>query len=559
MTQTSPAPPAEKFSLRQPGWLAAILLTLLIAGFHFYFLLHAGGFWRDKVNLLNVANHHSLGEMMKDSFPVLMPLLVKILCSLGLNSDDIYLRFLGIVIGLGSLAALWLSALTARRSPPLVSLALFGFNSTVISFGDSLRPYGLGSLLIAFMLVAAWWFLKKTSWPRAAVVAALAVLSVQALYHNAVLIAAIGLSAAAVCARRKDWLAVVKILSAGAAAAVSLLPYIPNFISGKDSTIVLRTGIIWPRFFSDLTTDLGFPWRQYVFVWGSLALLVVVCATLAVRCKVPAGTQTADTLPPEEVNLFAGTTLLLAAGGFLFFLWFTAMPGQPWYFLPIMVLAAMCFDAVCSTLPGRIRCIFLCAVIATVVISIPVVRRDLDYRFTNIDTWSHGLTAEASPEDFIVIVPWFCGITFGHYFKSETPWTSIPPLADHSTHRYDLVRASLQQTNVMQPVLGKIAATLQSGHRVWLLAPVGALKIPAPETPLSADLPPAPLPGSGWADEPYAVVWSAQAMQFLSSHSRSFGVVNNPNASPHIAENMELFRAEGWKNSSTPDANPNAK
>lgn len=539
--------------------LTAILLTLLIAGFHFYFLLHAGGFWRDEVNLLNVANHHSLAEMTRDSFPVLMPLLVKTACALGLESDDIYLRLLGTVIGLGSVAALWLAAWTARRSPPLASLALFGLNSTVISFGDSLRPYGLGSLLIALTLAAAWWFLKKTSWPRAAVVAALAVLSVQALYHNAVLIAAIGLGAAVVCARRKDWLAALKILTAGAAAAVSLLPYVPNFVGGKDSNAVLRTGIIWPRFFGDLTTDLGFPWRQYVFVWGLLALLAVVCAALALRRNVPAGDQPAAALPPGEVNLFAGTTLLLAGGGFLFFLWLTEMPGQPWYFLPIMVLAAMCFDAVVSTLPCWTRCVLLAGMIATVVIAVPVVRRDLDYRFTNIDTWSHGLTAEASREDFILVVPWFCGITFDHYFKNATPWDTIPPLTDHSTHRYDLVRAAIQQTNVMQRVLEKIAATLQSGHRVWLLAPVGALKIPAPETPPPADLPPAPLPVSGWADEPYAVVWSSQAMQFLSSHGRSFGVVNNPNASPHIAENMELFRAEGWKNSSAPEASPNAK
>jgi hypothetical protein len=45
--------------LRQPGWIAAILITLLIVGFHFYFLLHVGGFWRDEVNLINVAGRHS--------------------------------------------------------------------------------------------------------------------------------------------------------------------------------------------------------------------------------------------------------------------------------------------------------------------------------------------------------------------------------------------------------------------------------------------------------------------------------------------------------------------
>ena len=228
------------------------------------------------------------------------------------------------------------------------------------------------------------------------------------------------------------------------------------------------------------------------------------------------------------------------------------MPGQPWYFLPLMVVAAMCFDAACSTLPRRICCLFLAGVVITAVISFPVARRDLNYRFTNLDTWARGLTAEAAPGDFAIVTPWFCGITFDHYFHSPTPWTTLPPLADHSTHRFDLVREAIQKPGVMQPVLEKIAATLQAGHRVWLLAPVGALKIPAPGTPAPADLPPAPLPGSGWVEDPYEFVWSMQAMQFLSIHSRAFGLVTNSDASPHIAENMELFLAEGWENSGTP-------
>ena len=560
MTQSSIAPAATPNFLRQPGWMTAILITLIIVGFHFYFLLHAGGFWRDEVNLINVAGHHSIGEMAKDSFPVLMPMLVKLWCAIGLNQSDVALRFLGTLIGLGSVAALWLAAWTARRSPPLVSLTLFGLNSTVISFGDSIRAYGLGSVMIALMMAVTWMFLKQPSWKRAAVVAMLAVLSVQSLYHDAVLVGAICLGAAAVCVRRKNWRATIQILAAGAMAAISLMPYVPNFVAGRETAVVLRTGILWPHFFSDLTTDLGFPWRQYLYIWGLLALLAIVGAGLSMRRSLSAA-EKPDTISPDEANLFAGTTLFLAVGGFVFFLWLTAMPGQPWYFLPIMILSAMCFDAVCSILPGRARILLLMGVIATAVISLPVARRDLDYRLTNIDTWSRGLTAEAAREDFILITPWFYGITFDHYFSGTTSWTTIPPLTNHSAHSYDLVRIEIQQTNVMQPVLEKIAATLRSGRRVWLLAPVDLFKIPVAGTPPPADLPPAPLPRSGWADDPYSIVWSMQAMQFLSSNSRSFGLVNNPDTNRHIAENMELFLAEGWKNSGRPASrtNSNAK
>ena len=558
MTQSRLAPPAENFSLRHPGWLAAILITAIIAEFHFYFLLHAGGFWRDEVNLINLAGHHSVAEMAKDSFPVLMPLLVKAWGLTGLGQDDVHLRLLGIFIGLGGVAGLWLAAWNARRSPPLISLALFGLNSTVISFGDSLRAYGLGSLLIVFTLAAVWFFLRQTSWPRAGLVALLAILSVQTLFHNAVLIGAICLSAGVVCLRRKAWLAAGQSLLAGALAAISLLPYVSNFLSGKESTVVLRTGISWPRFFGDLTIGLGFPWRPYVYVWGLLALVVLIFAIRPVWRNDSAAEKSPGTITPDEASLFAGTALLLAAGGFLFFLWLTAMPGQPWYFLPIMALAAACFDATYPSLPRPARAAILAGVLATVVIALPVAHRDLNYRFTNIDTWARGLMAEAPREDFILVTPWFCGITFDHYFHSATPWTTIPPLTDHSTHRYDLVRTEIQKAGVMPPVLEKIGAALQSGHRVWLLAPAGALQIPAPGTPPPADLPPAPLPGSGWADEPYAVAWSRQAMQFLSSHSRSFGRVLNPQAGQHIAENMELFLAEGWKHSGPPATGTNA-
>ncbi len=542
-------PSAPKVFWRQPGWLAAILITLAAVWLHFYFLVHAGGFWRDEVNVINLASHHSINDMARDSFPVLMPLLVKTWLAVGLGRDDVNLRVLGTLIGLGALAGLWLAAWTVRRSPPLLSLILFGLNSTIIVFGDSIRAYGLGSLLMVLTLAAAGMFLKRTSWARAGVVAALAVLSVQALYHNAVLVGAVCLGAAAVCVRRKDWWAAMQMLAAGLLAAISLLPYVPGIVSGRESSIVLRTGIAWPHFFDNLVSVLGFPWRQYVFVWGLLALAVVASAGLALRRRAPAAEKSAGAIMTDDACLFAGTTLLAAVAGFLGFLWMTALPGQPWYFLPLMVLAAACFDTGYSALPRPVRAVFFGLVLVTAVISFPVARRDLDYRFTNIDAWARGLVAEASPEDFVVVAPWFCGISFDHYFRTATPWTTLPPLSDHSAHRYDLVRIQMQKTNAIQPVLDKIAVTLHSGHRVWVLALAGLVKIPDPGTPSPVDLPPPPLPNSGWTDDPYEWVWASQAAHFLSHHSRQFQQVRNPSAGTRIAEDMDLFLAEGWKDS----------
>jgi hypothetical protein len=553
--------PYPKVSLRQINWVAAILITVAAVWLHFFFLVHAGGFWRDEVNLINLAGRHSASDMAKDSFPVLMPLMVKTWLAIGLGREDVNLRLLGTMIGIGTLAGLWVAAWTSRRSPPLFGLILFGLNSTIIVFGDSIRAYGLGGMLIVSTLAAAGMFLKKTSWARAGLVAALAVLSVQALYHNAILVGAICLGAVAVCARRKARLAVMQVLMAGFLAAISLLPYAPGLVLGRESSIVLRTGIVWLRLLADLINALDFPWRHFVFVWGLLALVIVAGAGAALRRKATGSEEADGKMRPDDWSLFAGTTLLVAVAGFLGFLRMTGLPGQSWYFLPLMVLAVACFDLGLPVLPRYFRAAALGFVLATTMISFPIARRDLDYRFTNIDGWARGLMAEASPQDFVVVTPWFCGISFEHYFKSSTPWTTLPPLSDYSAHRYDLVQIQMEKSNAMQPVLDEIASTLRSGHRVWVLAITGLVKIPDPKKPPPPDLPPPPLPETGWANDPYEYVWTSQVTHFLGRHSHQFGRVKNPGAGVPTAEDMDLFLAEGWTDSgsSVPATNPDAK
>jgi len=553
VTQPATESTATNKIFRQPEWLAAFLITVVIIGFHFYLLSNAGGFWRDEVNLINVATHHSLGEMMRDSFPVLMPLLVKGWSAGGLGAADVNLRLLGTLIGLATVAGLWLSAWLARRSPPLISLVLFGFNSTAITFGDELRSYGLGSLMMVLMFAAAWHFLKRPDVSRAALLAVFAMLSVQSLYHNAVLVGAICLGVVVVCLRHKNFRAAGSAFVAGLVAALSLLPYLSSLIAGRADVVVLRTGLSWPRFFHGLLEALGFPWGQYIYVWGLLVLVVVGMAAASFSKKA-ANDVSCQAVSTADTRLFAGTTLLIAVAGFLGFLWLTALPGQPWYFLPLMALVAASFDVFRATLSRLVQTIFLGGVLVTFVIALPVTKSDLNYRFTNLDTWAAGLTAQAKPNDYAVVTPWFCGITFAHYFKGATPWTTLPPLADHSSHRYDQMRLQMQTTNAMQPVLEQIAATLRSGQRVWLLAPANIVKMPAPDSLPPADLPPPPLPGSGWSDDPYSWTWTMQTVHFLARHGENFRQINSPEGGPRIAENLGLFVIEGW--SDTGNAKP---
>jgi hypothetical protein len=251
--------------------------------------------------------------------------------------------------------------------------------------------------------------------------------------------------------------------------------------------------------------------------------------------------------PADDLPLFAAANLLAAFAGFFGFLWFAALLTQPWYFLPLIAVAAVCYELGLPPPQRSFRALYFGLVIATALIAIPFAQRDLNYRFTNMDTLARRLATEAAPSDLIIVLPWSYGISFERYFQGSTPWTTLPPLADHSTHRFDLVEAQMAKTNAIQPVLDQMAATLQTGHRVWV---VGMMRIPTPDTPPPVELPPPPLKFTGWLDSPYSMAWAGQAAWFLNNHSLQFEcVAEATNANVSYYENCALLTASGWKNS----------
>ena len=541
--------PLEKNVFRQTAWLTAILMTLTAVWLHFYFLFHAGGLWRDEVQVVNLAGQHSLRDMARDSFPVLMPLLVCSWSALGLGQNDPGLRVLGMLIGIGILAALWIAAWTTRR-PPLLSLALLGLNGMVIFYSDSLRGYGLGCVFIMLATAAAWAFLKKPTWARAGILAAAAILSVQALYQNAVLLAAVCFGAWVVCWRRKNAHSAMKIFVAGLAAAASLLPYWRGLSSLPNASATLRMGFFPAIAFDNFASIVSCPLPQYLYAWGISALAVVgFGAATTWRASNAQSAASVNGILPDALPLFAATTLLSALAGFTGFLWYAALPTQPWYFLPLAALLAVCFDfgLPVVSLPGLLRAAIFGLIAATALIAAPYAQRDLNRHFTNVDRLARQLAGEAAPQDFVIVTPWFCGLTFERYFKAATPWQTLPPLADHSRHRYDLFQENMKTPHALQPVFVKAAATLQSGHRVWV---VGHMQIPKPGTPMPGDLPPPPLEHFGWSDLPYSVRWAEQAASFLENHSSRFVRVDQEtNANVNYYENLQLFEASGWKDS----------
>lgn len=603
---------------RQPEWVLAVAATLAVVWLHFYFLWHAGGLWRDEVNLVNLSSRHSLAQMSRDSFPILMPLLVAGWTAVGLGQTDFSLRLLGTLIGLSIPVALWLAAWKIRRRPPLLGLALLAFNSTVIMFGDSLRAFGLGSVTILLTVAGACWFLQKPVWRRAWVLAALAIFSVQTLFQNAVFIAAICFGAWAVCLRQKDVRMAAKVLVVAAVSAASLLPYWARLAALPRAAAALRTGFKPMYVFANLDNAAGFPWEQYTWVWGFFTLVIVAGAgaslfarskkvnklssgdssggtpwlgtttlvlavatvagffwfaaapatrwiyfPLAVAAVVagdfwagrrfPCGRQNGSQRAGPEagapsrgnLTLFGGVTLLAAFIGFAEFLWYAALASEPWYFLPLLALAAAVFELGLPPGGRHFRAAIFGFAVATVALAVPTARGDLNWRFTNIDLIAQRLNAEAGPGDFIVVTPWYCGITFDRYYKGRAAWNTLPPLKDHSIHRYDLVREAMETPGAIQPVLAKAASTLRAGHRVWFIGTMDG--VPKAGRPMPADLPPAPTNYFG-PELRYTWNWTSQVAQFLSNESRQFNLeYYTTNQSVNSAEDLKLFEAGGWQ------------
>ncbi|HEV2694866.1 MAG TPA: hypothetical protein VG347_18370 [Verrucomicrobiae bacterium] len=524
-------------------WLAAALITAVILCLHVEFWRHAGALWRDEVNSVNIAQSPSYAALTHDTFPVLQPLLLKGWSTLG--RSDLWLRVLGMFGGLAIIAAFW-SVARATRRPPLFSLVIFGLNLLMIYCGDALRAYGPGSAFMVFMLAATWSFLQRPDWSRAALIALTAVLGVQTLFQNAVLVLAVCIGAFAVCARRKDLGAAIKVLCAGVVSALSLVPYHASLVALPQSAIELRRG------FSLLVTNINFesatefPSDAFTAVWKILAVLVFGFMLWSLFSKKPAS---ADAAPDAivDLSLFAGVTLASVIALFLAFLWFAAAGARPWYFMPPLALAAACFDfgIPLTRIPRLVRVTVFALLIGTALTALPMLASALHGQLTNADRIAARVTAEAATQDFIVVTPWYSGITFSRYYHGPTPWDTLPPLADHTLHRYDLFLEAMKDTNSLTPILDKITTTLRSGHRVWV---IGLLEWPPDVSEVPPVLPAAPLPGYGWSDLPYMGSWVWRTSYLLAKHGNHFAPVPLPDDSIHnFQEDLRLYMAEGWR------------
>ena len=222
-----------------------------------------------------------------------------------------------------------------------------------------------------------------------------------------------------VCLLRKDKATALKISAAGLAAVISLLPYWGCVLRWQQAAAAIRPGFSFVAAADNFNTITAFPLPQYVWIWKLLGLVVVGLGAAVFFRPAQRSARPVGRLTPAELQLFAGTTLLAALTGYFIFLFFASLITSPWYFLPLMALGAVCFDLglPLAALPRLFRAVVWGILIATVGIAVPFAVRDLNCRFTNVDLVAKRLMKEISPRDYVVVTPWYLGISFNRYYK----------------------------------------------------------------------------------------------------------------------------------------------
>lgn len=551
--------------LNRVEWLCVALVGLVAAALHVRFATGVGALWRDEVNSVNLATLPHLADVWHyldyDSFPILYFAVLRAWTGIFGAGNDEALRALGLLTGLGILGALWANARAFGSRLPLLSFALVGLNPMIVRYGDSNRAYGLGILLILLTLRSFWRLVESAEAPtarRIAVSAALAVLSVQCLYYNAVLLLAIAAGAAAVALRTKAWRTIGIIFGIGVLAAASLLPYAPIIIRMRAWTFMVSypttLGWLWKR----AGEVMGSPDPRAIWLWVGLivvGLSVVIAAGISVLSRRTLNASEGSQELPTPV-LFAGVTPVVGVVAYAVFLRVLNYYTQPWYYIALAALVACALDILFAGWPTKgnrnfsgeaLRWLRPLVALLLLGFTLPGAWSEMPTRHTNVDLIAAQFEKFSQKGDVILVPRWECAITFCRYYQGEADIITIPPIADHRFHRYDLILEQMRTADAYQPVLNRMEQALRSGHRVLL---VDTLPVPNPNVNILATYAPFQDSKGAWQGSLYNEIWTAHAGRFLSAHTKRGGNIEvplPPGTKVQWFEELAPGAVEGWQ------------
>ncbi len=518
--------------------LLGVALTLAAVLWRWRFVAAAGGLWRDEANTLNVACEPTWEAFRTaaryDSFALLWQFLMRAWAWLAGCEGDFAWRWLGFALGVAQLAALWVAARPLGIAAPLCSLLLYGWNPAAITYGSSVRGYGLGAALVCLSLAATLRFAatgSRGAWGAAAL-ASLA--AVQTYLPNGVLLAAaegvVGLSLALARQGRR----------ALALAACTLLMTLSLVGNADWIAYALAVGGIEQRDVAWQSVWRGWLETATTGMPAQAALWVAALVLLA-----------ASPLSPGAQAWFMGALpLALAAAAFLCYSLYVhsvaKLGGLPWYYLAALAMLALCADLaltrIATAKPAAGKAASAVAVLVALLL-LPGTWRAAHLRMTNVDQLATLVGQQADAGDLVLVTPWYAGISFQRYYRGAAAWQTVPPLPDHRYHLHLEIRARMQQGDAaIAPLLERVESTLRAGGTVWL---VGVPKLP-PEGEPAPSLPPA---GEGRASAgPYLDAWEQRIALFLFEHAAQAQALRVAQAVPVSShEQLSSMRLRGWR------------
>ena len=519
----------------------ALALSALVVVLSLRFGTQAGPLWRDEVTTVNLANEPTyadlLGRLHLDSAPALYPTVVRAWSALGWRDEDAAQRVLGFLVAAGAAPVLWLAVRALGLPVPLVSLALLGAHPTVLRTLGSVRPYGLGAVLVVLAFAAIG---RLTSSPRLGVfvlASVASILAVQTLYQNAVLILAMCCAGAAASAAARDWKAGARVLAAGMAAALSLLPYTNVLIRSQDWRPLNYANFGTGWVLTQLAVTLSGSSTVLLAIWALAFGAGLYGAVRLLRASPPGPRAPAE----SRRALYALLTLVCATGAQVASHTLSGRIPQPWHFVPLMGVVALGLETLVPRMT-RFPWVRLAVVVTAVAAVLPASIAQVGVRQTNVDLIARHLERSARAGDSIVISSWYVGITFARYYRGEVPWVTLPPIEDHTIHRYDLVKQRMLSPDPLAPLYSAIGEALRSGHRVWL---VGGLDfLPHGQVPAAL-----PRPGgtTGWNNDVFGRAWSTHLGYFVQTRAVRWEIVAIAADQPvSVIENLALLVVEGW-------------
>ena len=537
--QSGPPPPPLR-RIATLTWIERVLVLLLTATVLLFVAMratHAGALWRDEAATVQLAQMPRISDVaanfQHEAFPIPFPILVRAYAGI-FGGTDASLRWFGFVVGLGIVTAAWFNSRRIGDRGPVLFLALFCLNATFLSWGTSVRGYGIGSLFVVLTIGFTAKAIRNPTLANAIAATVASVGAVQFMINGLPLIAAIAGSAILAFLFEKQFRRAAIVCMCGGICALSFLPYLHSYLSA-DWNIVLK----YPTDFISLWDKFHVALREHSIVAAILWYTAIPVALVA------AGGQWLKLRRQKSADapvlLFLVIASVLSILVYYYFLKILSYATRPWYYLPLLAALAGAIDLISGIL-SRVEWFRIARICFTAIalVFLPFqlwsVSRE---RMTDIDVLAQKLERDAAQNDLVVVNPWHFAPSFYRYYHGAAPWITVPVMSEHRVHRYDLMKAKMIEPDPLSDVRSAIQRTLQSGQRVWI---VGGAR---PLDPNMPRLGPAPNPYFGWAG--YMSYWSMEIGSFLNQHAANGRVVIPPMPDVNEGENVPLLVAEGWK------------